>query len=247
MLLERGHVFAEGSRLPAALIATIEMAPKEDPVTTVLNFVNAQNRPLNSQYVADHLQTSGNVRSKAAAEKALLSLAESGKVKVKEYGKQKVFLADQDQFDKPEAEELERRGKENDALAVEVAEAERGVQELEAEVKTLESSLTMEEIASRLKKVTDENAAMDAKLVTLRDGKVLITAEDRKKVEERFTTGLTQWRKRKRMFKELWNQITESMTKNLKDFQEELGIETDEDAGVDIGTYEQLLPKRRKF
>ena len=39
-------------------------------------------RPLNSQYVADHLQTSGNVRSKAAAEKALLSLAESGKVKV---------------------------------------------------------------------------------------------------------------------------------------------------------------------
>jgi hypothetical protein len=29
--------------------------------------------------------------------------------------------------------------------------------------------------------------------------------------------------------------------------QEELGIEKDEDAGVDIGTYDKLVPKRRRF
>jgi hypothetical protein len=49
---------------------------------------------------------------------------------------------------------------------------------------------------------------MEAKLVKLRDGKTLVSAEDRKKVEDSFVSRLSHWRKRKRMFTELWNQVS---------------------------------------
>lgn len=70
-----------------------------------------QNRPLNSQVVADFLQKF-NLK-KTAIQKALDSLAESGKITFKEYGKQKIYLARQDQFQIPNTEELNQMKDEN--------------------------------------------------------------------------------------------------------------------------------------
>lgn len=56
-----------------------------------------QNRPLNSQNVADYLQKY-NLK-KTAVQKALDNLADGRKISFKEYGKQKIYVARQDQFD----------------------------------------------------------------------------------------------------------------------------------------------------
>lgn len=60
---------------------------------------------------------------------------------------------------------------------------------------------------------------MEEKLSTLRSGVVLVKAEDKKVIEETYAEKINQWRKRKRIFKELWDAITENSPKDLKEFK----------------------------
>lgn len=149
-----------------------------------------QNKPLNSQNVADALQKF-NLK-KTAVQKALDALAESGQISFKEYGKQKIYLARQDQFDIPNGEELEEMKKANSRLQEELADQKKAISEIEsgrfqtikwfcflamyllrnavhkyhsswiskqnscAEVRGLQSNLTLEEIKSKEAKLQSE-------------------------------------------------------------------------------------------
>lgn len=88
-----------------------------------------QNRPLNSQNVADSLQKF-NLK-KAAVQKALDVLADGGKISFKEYGKQKIYLARQDQFDIPNNEELNQMKEENGKLQEQLDEQKKANAEVE--------------------------------------------------------------------------------------------------------------------
>lgn len=88
-----------------------------------------QNRPLNSQSVADSLQKF-NLK-KAAVQKALDTLADSGKISFKEYGKQKIYIARQDQFDIPNSEELNKMKEENAKLQQQLVERRKAIGEVE--------------------------------------------------------------------------------------------------------------------
>ncbi|KAM0837083.1 hypothetical protein ACQ4PT_061894 [Festuca glaucescens] len=213
----------------------------------VLTFVNEQNRPLNSQNVADALQKFS--LKKTAVQKALDALADSAQISFKEYGKQKIYLARQDQFDIPNGEELEEMKKANSKLQEEIAEQKKITSEVESEIKSLQSNLTLEEIRSKEAILQSEVQEMEEKLNKLQSGVILVKPEDKKIIEESFSERVTQWRKRKRMFKELWDNITENSPKDLKEFKEELGLEYDEDVDVTIQPYSEMLAslsKRRK-
>ncbi|XP_051178735.1 homologous-pairing protein 2 homolog [Lolium perenne] len=224
------------------------MPPKSDSVEgIVLNFVNEQNRPLNSQNAADALQKFS--LKKTAVQKALDALAESAQISFKEYGKQKIYLARQDQFDIPNGEELEQMKKANTKLQEEIAEQKKITSEVESEIKSLQSNLTLEEIRSKEAILQSEVQEMEEKLNKLQSGVILVKPEDKKIIEESFSERVTQWRKRKRMFKELWDNITENSPKDQKEFKEELGLEYDEDVDVTIQPYSEMLAslnKRRK-
>lgn len=88
-----------------------------------------QNRPLNSQTVADFLQKF-NLK-KTAIQKALDTLADGGRISFKEYGKQKIYLARQDQFDIPNSEELNQMKEENTKLQAKLDEQKKAVSEVE--------------------------------------------------------------------------------------------------------------------
>lgn len=92
-------------------------------------FSAQQNRPLNTQNVADALQKF-NLK-KAAIQKALDALADNGRISFKEYGKQKIYLARQDQFDIPNNEELNRMKEENANLQQQLQEQRRVIGEVE--------------------------------------------------------------------------------------------------------------------
>ncbi|GLT76623.1 hypothetical protein SLA2020_482750 [Shorea laevis] len=221
------------------------MAPKADGTEAiVLNFVNEQNRPLNSQNVADALQKF-NLK-KASIQKALDALADSGKISFKEYGKQKIYLARQDQFDILNNEELAQRKEENSRLQNQLDEQKRAISEVEGEIKTLQSNLTMEEIHSKEAKLRKEVKEMEDKLDKLRGGVTLVKPEERKAIEEMYSEKISHWRKRKRIFKDLWDAITENSPKDLKEFKEELGIECDEDVGVSLQSFCDLLQHGKK-
>ncbi|KAL6538941.1 Homologous-pairing protein 2 [Orobanche minor] len=221
------------------------MAPKPDSAEAiVLNYVNEQNRPLNSQNVADSLQKF-NLK-KAAIQKALDSLADSGKIKFKEYGKQKIYLARQDQFDIPNNDELNQMKEENSKIQEQLDERKKAITVVEAEVKALQSNLTLEEIQTRQMQLGNEVKQMEEKLIKLRQGVTLVSQEERQAVEKMYTNMTTQWRKRKRMFKDIWDAITENSPKNLKEFKEELGVEYDEDVGVSLQSFGDLVQNGKK-
>lgn len=88
-----------------------------------------QNRPLNAQSVADSLQKF-NLK-KTAIQKALDNLADGGRISFKEYGKQKVYIARQDQFDIPNNEDLARMKEENAKLQEQLEEQKKAISEVE--------------------------------------------------------------------------------------------------------------------
>ncbi|XP_056161560.1 homologous-pairing protein 2 homolog isoform X3 [Syzygium oleosum] len=208
------------------------MAPKSNSTEEiVLSFVNEQNRPLNSQNVADSLQKF-NLK-KAAVQKALDTLADNGRISSKEYGKQKIYLARQDQFDIPNSEELNRMKEENAQLQQQLEEYRKAISEHDgAEIRALQSNLTLEQIRDKESTLRSEVKLMEEKLEKLRGGVTLVKPEERKAVQDMFAEKIRQWRRRKRMFKDLWDTITENSPKDLKEFKEELGLEYDEDVGV---------------
>ncbi|CAI9756090.1 unnamed protein product [Fraxinus pennsylvanica] len=221
------------------------MAPKSDTAEgIVLNFVNEQNKPLNSQNVADSLQKF-NLK-KAAVQKALDNLADSGKISFKEYGKQKIYLAKQDQFDIPNTEELNKMKEENTKLQEQLVEQKKAIAGIEGDIKALQSNLTLEEVQAKQVKLGKEVKQMEEKLIKLRQGVTLVSPEERKAVEKMYMDTMNQWRRRKRMFKDIWDAITENSPKNLKEFKEELGMEYDEDVGVSLQSFGDLVQHGKK-
>ncbi|XP_061989803.1 homologous-pairing protein 2 homolog isoform X1 [Rosa rugosa] len=194
------------------------MAPKSDNTDAiVLRFVNEQNKPLNSQNVADALQKF-NLK-KTAIQKSLDTLADGGKISFKEYGKQKIYLARQDQFDIPNSEELNQMKDANAKLQEQLAEQKRAISEVEGEIKALQSNLTLEQIKEKDTKLRKEVKELEDKLEKLRGGVTLVKPEDRKIIEQMYSEKISQWRKRKRIFKDLWDTITENSPKDIKEFK----------------------------
>lgn len=68
---------------------------------------------------------------KAAIQKALDSLSDGGKISFKEYGKQKIYLARQDQFNIPNSEELNAMKEKNAELQKQLEEQKKAVNEVE--------------------------------------------------------------------------------------------------------------------
>ncbi|MCO5554474.1 hypothetical protein L7F22_008003 [Adiantum nelumboides] len=219
-------------------------AKSDSPEGIILNYMNEQNRPLNVQNVADALQKYGI--KKAAVQKVLDSLADSGQVSAKEYGKQKIYLARQDQFEIPNPQELQELKENNEKLRKELASEKMALSSLEAELRMLESNLTLEQIRGKEQKLKLDIKNAESKLGTLKQGVILVSAEEREKVQGDFVTKMSDWRKRKKMFKELWDLITESLPRDLKEFKEELGIEYDDDVQVNLQDYANLAPKKLK-
>ncbi|KAL1357331.1 hypothetical protein HN51_009254 [Arachis hypogaea] len=221
------------------------MAPKSDSAEAiVLNFVNEQNRPLNAQNVADALQKF-NLK-KAAIQKALDNLADGGRISFKEYGKQKIYLARQDQFNILNSEELNQMKEQNAKLQKQLEEQKKNVNEVEAEIKSLQSNLTLEQICGREADLRMEVQEMENKLTKLRGGVTLVSPEERMAVETMLSEKISQWRKRKRMFKDIWDTLTENSPKDPKELREELGIEYDEDVGVSLQSYSDLIQQGKK-
>ncbi|OAY68948.1 hypothetical protein ACMD2_19597 [Ananas comosus] len=138
--------------------------------------------------------------------------------------------------------------KDNSKLQEELGAQKKALAEVEAEIRALQSSLTLGEIHAKEAKLRSEVLEMEDKLVKLRSGVVLVKPEEKKVVEESYSEKINQWRKRKRIFKELWDAITENSPKDVKEFKEELGLEYDEDVGVSLQSYSDLLnlSKKRK-
>ncbi|KAL3501695.1 hypothetical protein ACH5RR_036144 [Cinchona calisaya] len=107
----------------------------------------------------------------------------------------------------------------NAKLPEKLDEQKRPILELEGEIKALQSNLTLEEIHLKETKLKKEVGDMEEKLTKLREGIALVSPEERKAVEGLYSEAINQWRKCERMFKDVWDAITENSPKDLKEFK----------------------------
>ncbi|TGZ58201.1 hypothetical protein CRM22_009703 [Opisthorchis felineus] len=194
----------------------------------VARYFETENRPFSLIDVTNALKNYG----KTVVSKAIDELAESGILREKLYGKQKVYVYDQSQLPVFDESELRLLEEEITSLSILLAEEQYRLKSLSNELKKVTSTLTMEEATQELAHVESELNRVESEVTRLRKKGVVIRPEDFEEVtssRDRFTT---EWRKRKRIAMDIIDAIAEGYPKSKKQLISDVGIETDEDCGV---------------
>ncbi|XP_020020753.1 homologous-pairing protein 2 homolog isoform X1 [Castor canadensis] len=199
----------------------------------LLRYLQEQNRPYSAQDVFGNLQREHGL-GKAAVVKALEQLAQQGKIKEKMYGKQKIYFADQDQFDIVSDADLQSLDANIVALTAKVQSLQQSCRHMETELKELTSTLTTPEMQKEIQELKKECAGYTERLKNIKAASNHVTPEEKEQVYRERQKYCKEWRKRKRMAQEMCDAILEGYPKSKKQFFEEAGIETDEDYNVTL-------------
>ncbi|PVU94861.1 hypothetical protein BB559_002889 [Furculomyces boomerangus] len=196
----------------------------------VIEYLQKVNRPLNANDVANSLQ--GSV-PKSSVQKILTSLTNSGEIIGKQYGKQWIYCANQENIEIPSLDEAEEEEARIEELTNQIAELKGSIQTLQAQNNGLKKMMTVEQMHQRIEFLKSENEKNTEHLSRLESGDV-ISEEEKNKIEQEYKAMLKLWSQRKRIFKDIFDTITENYNDKPKKLMTQLGIETDEDCGVDI-------------
>ncbi|XP_048223148.1 homologous-pairing protein 2 homolog [Perognathus longimembris pacificus] len=197
----------------------------------LLRYLQEQNRPYSAQDMFGNLQKEHGL-GKTVVVKALEQLAQQGKIKEKTYGKQKIYFADQDQFDVVSEADLHSLDAKIVALAAKVQSLQQSCRHMETELKELTNSLTTPEMQKEIQELKKECAGYTERLKNIKAATNHVTPEEKEQVYRERQQYCKEWRKRKRMATEMCDAILEGYSKSKKQFFEEVGIETDEDCNV---------------
>ncbi|XP_008570103.1 PREDICTED: homologous-pairing protein 2 homolog isoform X4 [Galeopterus variegatus] len=181
----------------------------------LLRYLQEQNRPYSAQDVFGNLQREHEL-GKAAVVKALEQLAQQGKIKEKTYGKQKIYFADQGQFDMVSDADLQCLDAKIVALTAKVQSLQQNCRQMEAELKELTSALTTPDMQKEIQELKKECAGYTERLRNIKAATNHVTPGEREQATE------------------LSDAILEGYPKSKKQFFEEAGIETDEDYNVKL-------------
>ncbi|KAH7826905.1 putative Homologous-pairing protein 2 [Monocercomonoides exilis] len=216
-------------------------AAKDEAESLILDFINKQNRPFSVQNVVDGLK--GKIK-KTATQKALDALVEKSQVTLKEFGKSKIYFADQSQFEVPSKEEIAQMDETINQTQDELRELESTAKSMTAENAHLASELTNEQISEEITRLTQDNKELGAKLNRLKEGGIHVDPEYKEKVSKAYGTMISEWKARRRVGTDALGVISEATGKSEKDLADDIGIETDEAVGTTLKNTEVIgIPK----
>ncbi|KCV70302.1 hypothetical protein H696_02631 [Fonticula alba] len=194
----------------------------------VLQYFQKQNRPYN---LADIFSNLHGAIKKAPLKKVLQSLTDSGHLTMKVYGKQQVFVANQDLIDVPDTELIT-------ASEQEVAELEQALQQERAAVRELNQTLTAtvatlpnEELKARIEELRETNKKLETKLERLQTEAIQLTPEEIAQVNQSHRKYHRLYRDRKRLCMDILDGMLEHAPMSKEQLFEDIGLETDQDVG----------------
>ncbi|PKC74560.1 putative hop2 protein [Rhizophagus irregularis] len=191
----------------------------------IVDYLRKTNRPYSATDVSNNLH---GAITKTVAQKVLNALAIKSEVRQKVYGKQSVYVINQEQFESPSQEELNDMDSKIEELKKEVDKYKEKNRQLTSELATLNNSLTNEQCEERLKVLTEQNRKYEERLKELQSGTKQFSVDDAKRIDEKFEKNRKFWRQRKRMFDEIVSTILDAIDMKKKVFEdEELFIERD--------------------
>ncbi|XP_008570099.1 PREDICTED: homologous-pairing protein 2 homolog isoform X1 [Galeopterus variegatus] len=183
----------------------------------LLRYLQEQNRPYSAQDVFGNLQREHEL-GKAAVVKALEQLAQQGKIKEKTYGKQKIYFADQGQFDMVSDADLQCLDAKIVALTAKVQSLQQNCRQMEAELKELTSALTTPDMQKEIQELKKECAGYTERLRNIKAATNHVTPGEREQAYKERQKYCKEWRKRKKMATELSDAILEGYPKSKKQF-----------------------------
>jgi len=221
---------------------------EDEGTEIVLNYMNSQNRPFNAKQVFENIHGKETGLSSAKVTKILEDLVAQGKMQSKDHNKKNVYWASQNRFeavDEAGMKELDERvaklKQEEDDLRAQV-----GV--LESEHKSLVSEPTDGEIDKQLEELEALNKQLAGRLEKIRSNSKAVDSKQKEKLEQQYNLTKTEWRKRKRKFQDISDQIEENIeAKKWKKMKVEIGVETDEDVGMKIDEDQTSKFKAKKW
>ncbi|KAF9915716.1 hypothetical protein BX616_005552 [Lobosporangium transversale] len=189
----------------------------------VLDYLTKQNRPYG---VMDIITNLHGAITKAECQRALNTLVDKELVTTKLYGKQAIYVVRQDLIDITPPEEIVVIEQETAKLQNQIAQAKAKNKELTSELHALNCSLTTEQIIGKLDQIANKNKQLAQHLSMLRTGAQLISTEEKQRVAKELERHRRLWSERRRLFKDMFANVTESLPGKPKELLEELDIDT---------------------
>ncbi|KAK4299658.1 hypothetical protein Pmani_028080 [Petrolisthes manimaculis] len=192
-------------------------------------YLEQQNRPysINDIFMNLHKEI-----GKTALQKAMDLIVSEGSVREKVYGKQKVYVYNQEQFPALDQEELKKMDTQINDLTTSLHQAEKEALEMDSRLRALNSSLTTEEVNKKIAELEEEIPKLQKKLKNLEENQVLVSKEEREATTKQMKQMVVQWRKRRRCANDMLDGIMEGYPHSKKKLIKEIGLETDEEVGA---------------
>ncbi|KAI9494471.1 Tat binding protein 1-interacting protein-domain-containing protein [Zychaea mexicana] len=190
----------------------------------VLDYLRKVNRPYSATDVFNNLH---GKYQKSNIVKALERLTDQEVVSQKTYGKTNIYSIKQSKEDIPSPEEAENINKQIEALSREMESVQGDNVKLQKNLKDLKAAPTTDKAKTLTTELIESNDKTQARIDSLKSGTTLITDEEKRKIDAEYDKMRKEWRIRRKIFREIFNAITENMPGKPNDFKEELGIEDD--------------------
>jgi len=205
------------------------MSKEKAASAAVLKYFEDQNRPYSTQDVFMNLHKE---HGKPVIQRVIDQLVLDNLLKEKVNGKQKCYVINQENLPTASESELAALDAECAKLSEQLNCGQTKMKKNQARALQLAAEITTQEAVEQLEKVKSENVELSARLERLKGQGEVISAKDKKMILKNHEEMMTMWRKRKRMCSDILDAVLESWPKSKKDLYEEIGIETDEEAGV---------------
>ena len=198
----------------------------------IFEYFTSQNRPYSVVNLVDNLHKRV---PRGLAERCCDILVSENQLKLKEYGKNKVYFLDQRTLGGVMSEnEIQRTKKKIGKLRESNGELSLACSNLEREVLRLRNCPLTTELEQMIEQEEFKHRALSSKVAVLEERAQNADPLFRERLKKKFNEMRGEWKKRKRMAADAVDLIADGMEKKPKEVMKVIGLETDEDAGVTL-------------
>lgn len=206
-------------------------ADEDDAKEMVLEYFTKENRPYSVNDVINNLN---NKFGKTMAQRVIDSLVQEGKLREKVKGKQKLYYLNQDDMEVAKDGELAILDKELEVLNEENQKLDKQLKAKQSELSRLQTQPTMKELDVKIPSLTTEVKKLETRLKSIKEATSGCDPQETARMKKEFEKFKKEWSGRRRTAQEMIGFMAETTGKNRSELIEELGLETDEEAGVAI-------------
>lgn len=210
--------------------AKVKELSEKEGYGVIQKYINEQNKPFSAVTIFENLH---KTIKKAHVVRICAQLAQDGKIIEKEFGKCKIYYADQSQFPSVSEKELQEMGDEIDELNERSKELATEVTTLKSELKSLETAMSDAELKKSNEQMIKMVAEYEIRLKALA-GAEKIDPKEFQLLQTEIGRLNKIWKDRRVQCKEKISMLADGLEKDDAEIEEAAGIETEEQLGLPL-------------